>query len=366
MTAIAARQMGYRVLVLDPDKDCPAGVVADDVIAARFSDRDAARRLARACDVVTYEFENVDADAVSAAEEVQRVFPSSSVLRTTQHRVREKKAVVGAGAAVVAYEQVVTSADLQRALASIGVPGVLKTATSGYDGKGQVVVRAATSEAEAAFDALRPTTDMLVYEKLVPFITEVSVIYVRDQRGAMACYPPTENIHVKNVLDISIAPARVPRSVAEAAVKAAGSIARGLNVMGLLCVEMFVTADGALLVNELAPRPHNSGHWTIEGALTSQFHQLVRVLCGLPLGSVDATRPAVMANLLGDIWLDTDGSPDFASALAEPGVSLHVYGKAEARPGRKMGHLTAIAADVDTALMLVAGARARLRRPPGA
>ena len=372
MLAIAARYMGYRVIVLDPDKDCPAGQVADEQIVARYESRDAARDLARRSDVVTYEFENVDAEAVEAAAELTRVSPRPHVLRVAQNRVLEKRAVAEAGFGVAGFREVATGADIERAVREVGTPGVLKTATMGYDGKGQAVAHSA-AEALAAFHDLagrsRAATGgepgLLIYERFVPFVKELSVICARDQAGNTLCFPPGENIHRDGVLDTSIAPARVSAAMADAARAIASGVAEKLDVVGLIAVEMFLTQDGHLLVNELAPRPHNSGHWTIEGCRTSQFEQLVRVLCGLPMGTVEQSRPAVMVNLLGDIWLVAGGRPNFAAALAVPGVSLHVYGKTEARTGRKMGHLTAVAADVEVALARATEARERLTRRGG-
>ncbi len=384
MLAIAARYMGYRVIVLDPDPDCPAGQVADEQIVAKYESREAARDLARRADVVTYEFENVDAEAVEAAEEVGRVLPSSQVLRTSQHRVKEKLAVAGAGFSTAPFMAVSQEADLEAAVRTIGLPGVLKTATMGYDGKGQAVVHS-LAEAQTAYRDMqghagghgphpraagpargRGGADTgaveLIYERFVQFTKELSVICARDQSGRTVAFPCTENVHRNGILDVSIAPARVSAKVADEASAIAAGIAERLDVTGLMAVEMFLTGDGHVLVNELAPRPHNSGHWTIEGCRTSQYEQLVRVLCGLPLGTVEMPRPAVMVNLLGDVWTEAGGAPDFAAALNMPGVSLHIYGKAEARPGRKMGHLTAVAADVELALARALEAREWLTR----
>ncbi|MEX0761434.1 MAG: 5-(carboxyamino)imidazole ribonucleotide synthase [Dehalococcoidia bacterium] len=361
MLALAARQMGYRIIVLDPDPDSPAAQVADDMIVAKYSSRDAARELARKSDVLTYEFENVDAEAVEAAAEITPLHPSDGVLRKAQHRVREKEALTAGGFPVAKFWPVETESEFTRAISDLGVPVVLKTATMGYDGKGQAVIRS-EDEAEQAFQALGGGRSQLVLERFVPFKMEVSVICARDGSGHAVTFPCSENVHVDGILDVSIVPARVSPGVAEAASRLAAGIAEALNVVGLIAVEMFVTQDDALLVNELAPRPHNSGHYTMDACRTSQFEQLARILCGLPMGAVDMPRPAVMVNLLGDAWEDAGGQPDFASALAVPGVSLHLYGKAEARKGRKMGHITAVADDVETALANATAARDRARR----
>ena len=348
MIAIAARQMGYRIAVLDPDPDSPGAQVADRLVEAQYSDRDAARDLARMCDVLTYEFENVDADAVEAAMELTPLIPSGSVLRTAQNRVLEKGALKRHGLPTADYRAIASEEQYRAALREIGGPWVLKTATSGYDGKGQAVIR--EPDAGEAYRELKDRSPALILERFVPFRLELSVICARDRAGEMVTFPPSENIHVNGILDTSIVPARVEQRIATRAAELARSVAEALDVKGLVAVEMFLTEDDELLINELAPRPHNSGHYTIDACRTSQYEQLVRVMCGLPIGSVDMPRPAVMVNLLGDVWMDTGGSPDWAAALSVPGTSLHLYGKSEARPGRKMGHITAVADSVELAL----------------
>lgn len=357
MVVLEARRMGYRTCVLDPDPRCPAGQVADQQVVAAYDDPEGARTLAERVAVVTYEFENVDASAVAAVEPLRPVYPSSRVLWVCQHRVREKQALAQGGFPVPAFYPVDTPADLAAGLQQVGLPAVLKTATAGYDGKGQAVVHTA-AEAEAAYSRLRPQSEMLILEAFVPFTLEVSVVCARDREGRTACFPVAENIHRGGILDTSIVPARVPPAVAAAAQELAAGIAAHLGVVGLLAVEMFVLADGRILVNELAPRPHNSGHYTWEACATSQFEQLLRIVCGLPLGSTELLAPAVMVNLLGDLW--AQGDPDFPALLAEPGVALHLYGKAEARPGRKMGHFTAVGRTVEEALARAEAARRRL------
>ena len=355
MIAIAAAHMGYRVSVLDPDPACPAAQVADDCIASPYEDRDAARALARRSDVVTYEFENVDVGAIDAVENLALLHPSSEVLRVAQDRIREKGTLSAAGFPVAPYRTVETADGLAGSIASVGLPAVLKTARMGYDGKGQSVLRSA-GDAEAAFGELGGS-EGLILEQFVPFEKELSVICARDARGETRAFPCAENIHVNGILDVSIAPARVPESTAREAVGLAGAVADRLGVVGLLAVEMFLTGEGRLLVNELAPRPHNSGHYTIEACATSQFEQLVRVLCNLPMGDPAMPRPAAMVNLLGDVWMQSGMDPDLAGALSLPGVSLHLYGKSEVRAGRKMGHITAVAPDVEAALRLALKAR---------
>jgi 5-(carboxyamino)imidazole ribonucleotide synthase len=360
MTALAARQMGYRIAVLDPAADSPAAQVADYVVVAPYADRDAARELARKSDVLTYEFENADADAAEAAGELTPLMPSGSVLRTTQNRVMEKGALRRNGLPTADYRAITSEADYLAGLKAISGPWVLKTATSGYDGKGQVVIK--TADSGEAYRQLEGRSPALILEKFVPFRLEMSVVCARDGKGNARTFPASENIHLNSILDTSIVPARVPAHVNERAGDLAIAVAEALDVVGLIAVEMFLTQDEELLVNELAPRPHNSGHYTIEACHTSQYEQLVRVLCGLPMGSVAMPQPSVMVNLLGEVWVDTGNKPDWAGALSVPGSSLHMYGKAEARVGRKMGHITVVADTVDEALSRTTESRNRAWR----
>jgi 5-(carboxyamino)imidazole ribonucleotide synthase len=361
MLAIAARQMDYRTVVLDPDSGCPAGQVSDGQLAEPYSSRDASRELARLTDVVTYEFENVDADSVSAAAELAPVHPSSSVLRTTQHRLHEKNALLKAGVSVAPFRQVQSLSDLQSAAVDLGYPMVLKTATEGYDGKGQMIITR-EEDIEHSYDLLAGRKTELIVEQFVPFKMEISTICARTAAGQTQTFPPAENIHRNHILDVSIVPPRIPDSVIENARLLAADIAVQLDVVGLISVEMFVTKENELLVNELAPRPHNSGHYTMDGCDTSQFEQLVRVLAGLPIAEPKLHSPTVMVNLLGEVWEDTDGDPDWARALELPGVSLHLYGKAEPRVGRKMGHINVVADIVEDALYIATEARDRAWR----
>jgi 5-(carboxyamino)imidazole ribonucleotide synthase len=361
MLAIAARQMDYRTIVLDPDAGCPTGQVADGQITDAYSSRDASRELARCTDVVTYEFENVDADSVSAAAELVPVHPSASVLRTTQHRLHEKNALLKAGVSVAPFRPVESLEDLVNAGNDLGYPMVLKTATQGYDGKGQVIITR-PEDNEHSYELLNIRHVELIVEQFVPFKMEISAICARTIDGQTATFPPAENIHRNHILDISIVPPRIPESVIENARLLAADIAEHLGVVGLISVEMFVTKENELLVNELAPRPHNSGHYTMDGCDTSQFEQLVRVLAGMPIAEPKLHSPTVMVNLLGEVWEDTDGDPDWARALELPGVSLHLYGKAEARVGRKMGHINVVADSVEDALYIATEARDRVWR----
>jgi len=361
MLAIAARQMDYRTVVLDPDTGCPTGQVADGQLAEAYSSRDASRELARLTDVITYEFENVDADSVSAAAELAPVHPSSSVLRTTQHRLHEKNALLKAGVSVAPFRQVQSLDDLKSAAGDLGYPMVLKTATEGYDGKGQVIITR-EEDIEHSYDLLASRGTELIAEQFVPFKMEISTICARTADGQTQTFPPAENIHRNHILDVSIVPPRIPESVIENARLLAADIAVQLDVVGLISVEMFVTKENELLVNELAPRPHNSGHYTMDGCDTSQFEQLVRVLAGMPIAEPKLHSPTVMVNLLGEVWEDTDGDPDWARALEMPGVSLHLYGKAEPRVGRKMGHINVVAETVEDALYIATEARDRAWR----
>jgi 5-(carboxyamino)imidazole ribonucleotide synthase len=355
MFAIAARRMGYRVHTLSPDTDTPTGQVADREIQAAYDDLDAVRDFARGVDVVTFEFENVSAAAAEAAAAHAPVRPAGAVLHTTQHRLREKNFLVQAGIPVAPFAPVRSLDDLEAALATLGTPAVLKTAGWGYDGKGQVKI-AAAGEAAAAWQTIGGQEAIL--EAFVDFDREVSVVAARGLDGAFAHFGVIENRHQRHILDVSIAPAAVPPAVEREAVEIARGILEGLKVVGVLCVEMFLGRDGRLLVNELAPRPHNSGHLTFDACVTSQFEQQLRAICGLPLGSPELLRPAAMANLLGDLW--ADGDPDWVAACRYPGVKLHLYGKADARPGRKMGHLTALAATPEAAVAQVVAARGAL------
>jgi len=361
MLAIAARQMDYRTVVLDPDPNCPTSQVADGQVTAAYASRDASMQLARSTDVVTYEFENVDADSVSAAAELKPVHPSPDVLRTAQHRLHEKNALLKAGIPVAPFRNVESLNDLQSASDALGYPMVLKTATQGYDGKGQVIITRA-EDIEQSYEKLNKGRTELIVEQFIPFKMEISTICARTVDGKTATFPPSENIHSNHILDVSIVPARIDESVIENARSLAADIALQLDVVGLISVEMFVTKENEILVNELAPRPHNSGHYTMDGCDTSQFEQLVRVLAGMPIAEPKLHSPTVMVNLLGEVWEDTDGNPDWERALELPGVSLHLYGKSEARKGRKMGHINVVADTVENALYIATESRDRAWR----
>jgi 5-(carboxyamino)imidazole ribonucleotide synthase len=348
MFALEARRMGYRVAVLDPGADTPAAQVADEHVRAAFDDLDACMALAERSDVVTLEWENADVATLLRMAERVPVHPSPSVLEVAQHRVREKDAARRLGVDTAEYRAVRSRDELDRALAEVGAPAILKTARMGYDGKGQATLRDG-AEAAAAWEEVAAQGDDFILEARVPFRMEVSVVTARAADGRMASFPVAENEHRGGILHLSVVPARVPDAVAREAVRTAEALAEGLGVVGLLAVEMFVTGDGRVLMNEIAPRPHNSGHYTWEACGVSQFEQQLRAVCGLPLGDPALLRPAAMVNLMGEDAGTGLARPGIAGALEVPGAALHLYGKDRARPGRKMGHLTVLAPTADLA-----------------
>jgi 5-(carboxyamino)imidazole ribonucleotide synthase len=356
MLAQAAQSLGYRVHVYGPSAGSPAGSVADRESVAAYDDLAALGEFARAVDVVTYEFENIPAEPLEAIAKLVEIHPSPGVLRTCQNRRREKAWLSANGIPHAAYAEALEG-DIEAAAALVGLPCVVKTADFGYDGKGQMRIGAADELARAAaiFRGRR-----CVVEEWVDFELEISVICARTRSGETRPFPASENLHANHILDISIVPARVAPAVEEAARGLAVRIADRLGVVGLLAVEMFLARDGRLLVNELAPRPHNSGHWSIDAAETSQFEQHVRAVCGLPLGPTAARGAAVMVNVLGDAWALRPGGPDWSAVLSEPRAKLHLYGKPEPRPGRKMGHFTVQGANVGDTLSLARAIKARL------
>ena len=355
MFAIEARKMGYRVHTFSPLTDTPTGQVADIETCAQYDDLDAVRAFANTVDVVTFEFENVASAAIEAATEFVNVHPRGEILHTTQNRLREKSFLSTNGFPVADFRAIKIIDDLYHAVEELGTPAVLKTAGFGYDGKGQTKINV-LGEVTAAFGGLGGAEAIL--EKFVEFEKEVSVVCARDQTGNFVHYGVIENEHANHILDVSFAPALVSEKLWKAAVEIARNIAETMDYVGTLCVEFFLTRDEKLLVNELAPRPHNSGHFTFDACATSQFAQQVRAVCGLPLGSTEFLRPAAMANLLGSIW--AGGEPRWAAALGEPAVKLHLYGKSEPKAGRKMGHLTALAESAESAVDLVTRSRKRL------
>ncbi len=348
MFAIAARQMGYRVHTLSPDSDTPAGLVSDVEVSAPYDDGDAVRAFARNVAAVTFEFENVPFETAMTLESLLPVRPSGAVLHVAQNRIREKAFLAQAGLPVAPHRVVRALAELRTALREIGCPAILKTAESGYDGKGQAAIHSA-SGAEAAWNAIGGRDSVL--EAFVDFECELSVVAARGEDGAFVHYGLLENHHRNHILETTIAPARVPAQIATEAAEIARAVLERFGAIGVVCVEFFLTRGGKLLINELAPRPHNSGHFTLDACVTSQFEQQLRAVCGLPLGSTRQFQAAAMTNLLGDLW--TQGEPDWAAVCGCREVKLHLYGKREARPGRKMGHLTALGADPDSALRAV-------------
>ena len=356
MFALAARRCGYRVHTYSPDSDTPTGQVSDVEIVGDYDDLDAVRAFARDVSAVTFEFENVPAPTANACMEIVPVHPDGHVLHIAQNRLREKQFLARAGIAHAPFRPIATLDQLHDALGALGCPAVLKTAGFGYDGKGQVTIDTPDA-ALAAWAALGQAECVL--EAFVPFRCEVSLVAARGADGAFVHYGLIENAHAHHILDTSVCPARVTPALEAEAERMARAILEEMNVVGVLCVEFFVTRDGRLLVNELAPRPHNSGHLTMNAHAVSQFEQQLRAVCGLPLGSTERLVPAAaMCNLLGDLW--EAGTPDWPRAFALPNVAVHLYGKEDARPGRKMGHLTATAPTPEAAEMLARQARAAL------
>lgn len=353
MLALAGRAMGYRFVTLDPTPDAPCGQVADEQITAAYADAEAARLLAQKSDVITYEFENVDAGVADMLQRESYVPQGSALLYTTQHRLREKRAIEAAGVRVAPYREIRSEDELRAGVAAFGTPCVLKTATGGYDGKGQWVLRSEDEIGPAYAELSRAGTD-LVLEQFIRFEKELSVIAARSPRGEVRTFPAAENIHVDNILHLSIVPARASADVQRRAEEMAARIAEALDVVGLIAVELFLAPDGELFVNELAPRPHNSGHYTMEACRTSQFEQHLRAVCNLPLGSTELLTPVVMVNVLGEhvepllAWMKQEADlPEDLSA------KVHLYGKSEAKAKRKMGHVNVLTENVESALQWV-------------
>jgi 5-(carboxyamino)imidazole ribonucleotide synthase len=355
MFAIAARRMGYRVHTFSPDQDTPTGQIADVEVVAPYDDLQAVENFARSVAVVTFEFENVPAPTAAAANRCAPVRPDGAILHTTQQRIREKRFLTKAGLPITPYREVHSLDNLHQALTELGYPAVLKTAAFGYDGKGQLKIDSAEQAGEA-WAAVREQESVI--EAFIDLQCEISVVAARGDDGQFVHYGAIENQHSRHILDLSIAPGRVPTEISRHAVEMTRAVLDELGVVGVLCVEFFVTRNGQLLINELAPRPHNSGHLTVDACVTSQFEQQLRAVCGLPLGSSAMHRPAAMANLLGDIW--STGEPNWLAACAFPDVKLNLYGKLAPRTGRKMGHLTALNHDPEQAYRTVIEARQSL------
>ncbi|PCN42964.1 5-(carboxyamino)imidazole ribonucleotide synthase [Brevibacillus laterosporus] len=345
MITLAGRAMGYRFVVLDPTEDSPCGQVSDRQIVAGYDDQLAARKLAQLSDVITYEFENVDAGVAAILEEEAFVPQGSKLLGITQHRVKEKTTIQAYGLPVAPFRIVASAEDVREAVAELGLPAVMKTATGGYDGKGQWVLRS-LEEIEEAFSCLAKANTELIVEKFIPFTKELSVIVARNVSGEVAVFPTAENIHRDNILHQSIVPARIDIKIQQQAEQIAIELAEKLEMVGLLAIEMFLTKEGELYINEMAPRPHNSGHYTMDACLTSQFEQHIRAISNLPLGSTKLLSPVVMVNILGEHVAPLLKKIDQLPKKAK----LHLYGKQEAKEKRKMGHINLVAESVDVAL----------------
>ena len=352
MFAITARRMGYRVHSFSPEDDSPAGQVADAEVTASYEDLDALRTFARGVDVVTFEFENVPIAAIDAVEALVPVRPSAVALHTAQQRAREKMFLADRGVPTAPFAAAATLDELWDAVARVGTPAVIKTAAFGYDGKGQ---HKAMTPADVEHIWTAIGHQEAVVEKFISLQAEISVIAARGLDVSVVQFPPFENRHRNHILDLTTVPAAITPAMATQAAEITRTVLDELQYVGVMCVEFFVSTDGELLVNELAPRPHNSYHASEVACVTSQFEQQVRAICGLPLGSAEIPRPAAMANLLGDLWIG--GEPNWAAACRFGDVKLHLYGKTGPRPGRKMGHLTAVASTVEQAQDRVIAAR---------
>lgn len=355
MLALAAQQMGYRVIAYTPEHDSPISQVCAKTIVAPFEDIDALKLFAKETSIVTFEFENIPAPALEAIAQSTTVAPSPTALKISQNRRREKTYLADHGFPTVPFHPIQSKEDLSEALVKTGLPCVLKTAGYGYDGKGQRII---SEQAMATTAYAELGNGECILEPLITFEKEVSVIGARSSYGEMKTYGPVENIHRNHILDLSSVPARINWRVAAESIEITQAIMESLDIVGLLCVEFFLIAPDRLLINEIAPRPHNSGHYSLDACPTSQFEQHIRAITGMPLGKTEPHAAAAMANLLGDLW--TAGEPEWSYTLEIPDVHLHLYGKTEFRPGRKMGHLTACSRWAEEAQELVLKARDRL------
>ncbi len=347
MFTVAARTMGYHVIVLDPSPDSPAGRMADQHLRAAYTDEWALEQMARECDAMTVEFESVPAEALRYVERNMAVRPSSFALETTQNRIQEKTFIRETGLATADFQVLRSVDELQKAWSMLAPPLILKRAAFGYDGKGQAEVQD-FHELRAGFERLGHVPCVL--EQRVDLKLELSIVLARSLNGHTCCFPAAENVHTGGILSTSIVPARIHAKLAQGARDTAVRLAEALNYCGVMAVEFFLTRDDQLLVNEIAPRPHNSGHYTIDACITSQFEQQVRMMCGLSAGDPKLLSPVVMVNLLGDLW--EKGTPNWSRVFKYPTTKVHLYGKREARPGRKMGHFCCLHDDLDTALRM--------------
>ena len=349
MLILAGRSLGYRFHVFEPSGPCAAGMVADLEVNATYEDEAALKQFAEGVDIITLEFENIPAEVIEMLAAIKPVMPGREALHICQHRQREKDFLKANGLPCVPFEYADSAASLKTAVEAIGFPCVIKTAAFGYDGKGQIKLNAPEEAADC--DYLWNFLDnppRVVVEKWIHHIGEFSVICARKADGTKSTFPMAENIHVHHILHASIVPARVTEATQAAGAELACRIADLLDVVGLIAVELFLEEDGRLIINEMAPRPHNSGHYTMDGCITSQFEQHIRAVTDLPFGSTELHQPTVMINLLGDAW--AEGQPDWAGLLSDPRVKLHLYDKGEARPGRKMGHFTVLGDAIDATL----------------
>ncbi len=347
MFTTAAQTMGYKVVVLDPDTNSPAGIIADQHICAKYDDEAALMTLASACDAVTTEFENIPAATLAFLESKTVVHPSSAALAKTQNRIVEKEFIASLGIAVAPFLAIRAEADIGQIEGNITLPAILKVANFGYDGKGQVVCHT-LSEVKQAFSDLNQAECVL--EQRINLEREVSTVLARSQIGDITNFPIAENVHIGGILHSTTVPSIISEQQAEAVTDMADKIAEGLDYVGTMAVEFFISKEGDIIANEIAPRPHNSGHFTLDACETSQFEQQVRMLCNLPSGNCELTSPVVMINILGDVWGKTE--PNWYQLLSVPNNKLHLYGKQQARVGRKMGHFNVLAKSTEQAMAI--------------
>lgn len=357
MFTIAARTMGYEVVVLDPDKESPAGKLATTHIYADYADKAGLDQIAKSCDAITTEFENVPASTLEALAKTKPVRPGAKAISIAQDRIQEKNFLKDNGFYTAPFAVINSLEDLKNNISKIGTPAILKVSRFGYDGKGQFGINA-ESDIEKAWETLEG--EACVLEQRMPLDIEVSVVLARSTEGEIITYPVAENIHEGGILDVSVVPARIDSALEEKVIKMAKDIASALDYVGVMAVEFFIS-NVELLVNEIAPRPHNSGHYTLDACMTDQFEQQVRAVCGLPLGETTLLSPVVMINMLGDIW-HGGKAPKWQKLLDHPNVKLHLYGKHEARPGRKMGHFNVLASNIDDALNLAKDLKQQLNK----
>ena len=347
MFTTAAQTLGYNVVVLDPDTNSPAGIIADQHICAKYTDETALRQLAELCDAITTEFENIPATTLAFLEQKTVVHPSSQALASTQNRITEKQFIASLGIPVAPFIAIRSLADIETTELTIQFPAILKLANFGYDGKGQVVCHT-KDDVREAFESLEQAECVL--EQRINLEREISTVIARSQSGDISNFPVAENVHVNGILHATTVPSNIQKTHADMAIQMADKIADALAYVGVMAVEFFISKEGGILVNEIAPRPHNSGHFTLDACQTSQFEQQVRMLCGLPSGNCDLVTPVVMINILGDVW--GNSTPHWNSLLSQPEIKLHLYGKKEARVGRKMGHFNVLASTTTQAMDL--------------